>query len=346
MKDTMDIVFDIIKMHVLPNVRPFPKDFDAARWVYGNKSDEEWLTRVVLKESIEISLDIRFSLWNYDNKNYFVISGLELPSKLPDGYEYEAINAGFFTAIIAELELPIKTGISKIYVDEHIMSQSKDEPTYVGHDFNDLAKVFPNIVATKITNRYSGLPGNLSQLASIYIAQNSQFIPLKFMDKTMGQILSLCYVNSSILNYDNILQALFSSNFKFAFLDLYRCVELLFQLVYVDETYEKLKLTIDKTIFLSALDNELSWKPVERNAIKKIFILTPDSSKKELINLIQKISGKKVEHSDWYYDLRCSIVHLKTIQKKFEIHKSQWNELIGETCQVLNYWYSRFPDFK
>ena len=147
------------------------------------------------------------------------------------------------------------------------------------------------------------------------------------------------------MSYDSIVQALLSSHFKFAFLDLYRCIELLYQVIYIDDAHKKLSLTINRTEFLNAIDDKLGWKPNERNAIKKIFIETIDPYKNELQKSIKEIDNQISSFSDWLYDLRCSIVHLKSAQKKFELTHSQWDKLISGMTRLLFYWYQKYQTF-
>ena len=137
-----------------------------------------------------------------------------------------------------------------------------------------------------------------------------------------------------------------SSHFKFSFLDLYRCLEMLYQVIYVDDTHAKLSLTIDKMEFLHAIDDKLSWKPNERNALKKLFTETPLQYKTALCKAIEKVNSQiKSQHSDWLYELRCSIVHLKSTQKKFDLTHQEWDSLLLGMGHLTTYWYQKYQTF-
>ena len=267
------------------------------------------------------------------------------PDFLPNGIKSFPINSGLFTAIITELELPVMSTVTNLQLEQNILSQSKSEPLYVGHDMNDLLPIFPNIFIGEITSQFIGNKNNLPQIVCSYLAINKKFITLPFSTDTLNNLNDLVLLNSNILNYDSIIQALLSSHFKFAFLDLYRCIEMLYQIIYVDDTHKKLSLTIDKTEFLLAIDDKLNWRPNERNAIKKLFAETPEVYKVELNKAIKNVDNQIKSYSDWFYDLRCSIVHLKSVQRNFSLTHEQWDKLILGIGNLTAYWYLKYQTF-
>lgn len=342
----IELLFDIIKIKFdLSSNSNLPSDFYNARWIQGNAIDEDWLTFAVIKSTIEISHEIRFALIEYDSKIFFTATGLENPDKLPTGLVHFPINAGIFTAIISELELPVKSSVTNLYLEQNILSQNNSDPLYVGHDIVDLLPIFPNIFLCEISPQFIGDNTNIHQIVCSYLANNKKFVTLPFSEATLDKMNDLVLLNSKILNYDSIIQSLLSSHFKFSFLDMYRCLEMLYQIIYIDDTYTKLALTIDKTDFLLAIDDKLNWRPNERNALKKLFSETPTTFRVEIDNTIKSISQKKNELSDWLYDLRCSIVHLKSSHRKFELKSQEWDSLIFGIVKLTTYWYQKYQSF-
>lgn len=343
---SIELLFDIIKIKFdLSSYSHLPSDFYNARWIQGKKIEEDWLTFAVFKSTIEISHEIRFAIIEYDTKLFLIATGLEDPDKLPTGITYSPINSGLFTAIVSELELPIKSSVTNLYLEQNILSQNNSDPLYKGHDMVDLLPIFPNIFVCEITPQFIGDNSNIHQIVCSYLANNKKFIGLPFSENTLDKLNELVLLNSKILNYDNIIQSLLSSHFKFSFLDLYRCLEMLYQIIYIDDTHTKLALAIDKTDFLLAIDDKLNWRPNERNALKKLFAETPEPYRNEVNNTIKKISQKKNELSDWLYDLRCSIVHLKSSHKNFELKPQEWDKLIFGIGHLTTYWYQKYQTF-
>jgi hypothetical protein len=342
----IELLFDIIKIKFdLSSQSLLPNDFFSARWIRGKQIEEDWLTFTLFKETIEISHEIRFALIEYDSKLFLIATGLEDPDRLPTGITYYPINSGLFTAIVIELELPVKSSVTNLYLEENILSQNNSDPLYKGHEMVDLLSIYPNIFVGEITAQFIGDNSNIHQIACSYLANNKKFITLPYSEYTLDKLNELVLLNSKILSYDSIFQSLLSSQFKFSFLDLYRCLEMLYQIIYIDDTYRKLALTIDKTDFLVAIDDKLNWRPNERNALKKLFAETPEQYRKEVESAIKKISNKKNEFSDWLYDLRCSIVHLKSTHKNFELKPQEWDKLILGIGHLTTYWYQKYQTF-
>lgn len=342
----IEIVFDLVKLNFdLSTNSVLPQDFYNGRFIKGNTNDKRWISHSKIIKYVEFNREIKFAILELDSSYYFISIGLENPDFLPLGIIEFDVNAGLLTTIISELELSVNKGISNLFLEENILSQSTVDPLYEGHDKSDLARIFPNIYATKITSGFSGDPKSIYQLISFLITLNSKFIFLPFSQKTLDKIQELVASNSTILSYESITQALFSSHFKFAFLDLYRCIELLYQIIYLDETYNKLSLSIDKTHFLIAIENDLGWRPKERTSLMKIFNDTPSSFKFDINKAIKEAAPGVTNYGNWLYDLRCNIVHLKSIQKSFELKERDWEKIIFGTTQLLCYWYNRYPNF-
>jgi hypothetical protein len=346
MNKSMEIVFDLIKIRFdLMSPQILPLNFNSKRWIRGEALEIDWLSNCKIKSNIEISHEIRFALIEYDNNKYFIAIGLEDPDFLPSGLSQFQLNSGCFTTLIAELEVPVKSSISILTLEDKILSQNVDESFYEGHELTDLLSIFPNIFISEITNQYAIDENNLNQLVCNYLTVNSRLIALPFKDVTLNKINELILLNSKILSYETIIQALFSSQFKFAFLDLYRCIELLYQLIHIDEAYSDLLLNINRTDFLIAIEGKLNWRPIERTSLTKIYNDTPLIYKKDLGIAVKSIDSNIKDYSSWLYDLRCNVVHLKSVQRKFDLKSENWERLILGVTGLLCYWYSKYKNF-
>lgn len=347
---TVELLFDLVKIKLDFNTTGVTeRELSYDRWVYGNPDDTEWLAKCLIKEFIVINNELKVGLIEFDGNNYFFVTGLDNPNHLPIGVSFFPLNPGLFVAIISDLEIPVKSDISDLYIEQNILSQSKNDKGYNGHDYNDLIRIFPSISIFKIDSNYIGDYANtksyVRQFFCLYLSCNKKYLPLDFSQNTLQEINKFSCLNSQILNYDNIIQALLSSHYKFTFLDIYRCVELLYQVVYIDEMHQKLTITNSKLDLLENIDNVLKWKPNERNTIQKIFNDTNSVYKTLLVNNIKNITSHKQNISDWIYDLRCSIVHLKPNHKHIDLSQTQWDGIIGGLVKILIFWYTRYSSF-
>lgn len=252
------------------------------------------------------------------------------------------LNAGSFLAICSDLELMVKEEYPPLKIMELILSQHSGIDGYRGHDFNYLIPLFPKISIIKINSDILGVnPDNLELISSLLISYNSEFIKLPINSDTLEKIQQLCYKNFNLFRYDNLFQTLITTNFKFAFLNLYRSVEMLYQLCYISDLGEK--LDIDKIELLNAIDITLKWKPNERNSLCKILNgVSPNERQiltKQLPKIIRETTGKTICSTDalwsWLYDLRCNIVHLKVNHSVINISNKNWNLIFQGLIEVL-----------
>jgi hypothetical protein len=346
MNKAMEVVFDLIKLEFnLFDTSSLPSEFDNKRVIKGEAHESDWLTRCVILDSIEINPENYYVLVEHSSKQYFIAIGGKPPENVVSGLDSIDNNAGLFTALISELEIQVKPDITLQYLEQFIISQNDFDSLYKGHEYLDLAKVFPSMYVYDITLDYAGNAENLNQLVCHYLTSNPNLIALPYSDSTVRIINDLILLNSDIISYESILQSLLSSNFKFAFLDLYRCIEMLYQIVYIDEAYDHLGLSIDKTTFLQVIDTKLNWRPVERNSIKKIISDTPSTDLSFITSEIRKIDPNLKDVSNWIYDLRCNIVHLKKFQVQVSIQKKNWDGIIKGVTQILVFWYGKYQTY-
>lgn len=324
--------------------------FNKKRWVYGDSLDKDWLINCKIIENHEITNDIRYGFMEYNNEEFYFVTGLNRAQNLPSGLEEEPLNPGVFLAIASELELSILSSVSLMQIENEILYQHVDSYKYIGHNLSDLAPFFPNIFILKVTPEYPGELPRTQQFFAMLLSCNPQYLYLKFEKKTLDSVLNLSLTNSNILSYDNIIHALLSSNYKYTFLDLYRCIEQLYQIVHIESAYVNLRLDqmdlISRTQFLETIDLHLSWKPQERSTLEKIFSMTPEMDKKEIFSYYHLIKkNKDANVSSKLYDLRCNIVHLKTSQKSIMHNNEEWEKIISGICSLLVYWYNKFSAF-
>lgn len=346
MNKAIEIVFDLIKLKFdLSDAASLPSEFYNKRVIKGDASASDWLTRCVIYDSIEINPENYYVLVKYSGKNYFIAIGGKTPENPVSGLDLIDNNAGLFTALISELEIQVKPDVTLQYLEQYILSQSDFDSLYSGHEYVEIAKVFPAMYVYEVTIDYAGNPENINQLVCHYLTSNPSLIALPYSNDTVNLLNDLTLLNSEIISYESIVQSLLSSNFKFAFLDLYRCIEMLYQIVYIDEAYDHLGLSMDKTTFLQAIDSKLNWRPVERNSIKKIINDTPPTELSHIISEIKKIEPNLKDVSNWIYDLRCNIVHLKKFQTQVTIQKKNWDGIIKGVTQILVFWYRKYQTY-
>lgn len=352
----MKSVFDIIKTAISLDNENRTQHFDDERWIKGTQEEEAWLEKFKLELSISITHEIHFCLGSYNGENYFFAIGLALPTAIPSGWVEVGLNAGVGVAIIVEMQLPIKPDITTKYLEENILALSKAQDTdYKGHDWSDIQKLFPTIFLAKITKDFTGYEKNLDLLTCQYLLNNKKFLILPFYDETLEALNELLNVESPLLNYETILNALLSYHFKFTFLALYRSVELLYSIIYIIRVYEieikvgnnprvkPLENKVTKSELLEILHKGLSWRPREREALEMLFNKTDSTTKSLMKSLAQSNpSAPDISTAHKLYNLRNTIVHLRLLEQDKtagQLKPEAWNNIIRALIVFIKYWY-------
>lgn len=342
---SITLLFELIQVQ-FDLLEPLPSDFFDDRYLTLDTNEKDWLSYCKVLSKLEVAKEQYYAIVKYDSELYFIVINNRDNIHLPSGLEFYDLNLGLFTVIITELEIPVKTGITNLYLTDKVLSQSKNNPDYTGHNSEYLYEIFPKITVCKFANQFIGNSENLLQIVCLFLSTNKHFLTLPFSTRTLESISEVILVGSQILNYDNIIQSLLSSNFKFSFLDFYRCIEMLYQIVYIEDAYQHLTLSINKRNFLNTIDQKLRWRPTERAALKKIFNETQDAYKDAIVKAIKSINNTNLNYSDWIYDLRCNIVHLKSEQVSYNFRSDQWDSLIYGLSRIILFWYQRYITFE
>ncbi len=134
--------------------------------------------------------------------------------------------------------------------------------------------------------------------------------------------------------FENILASYVASDFKFAYLDLYRCIEALQPLYFLKAFYDQLALT-GKSLqnFYSDFYETTRLEPKLEDSLKKLL---------DSININYQYADKQNYSPSLYlYKLRNQIVHLRPKQTNNLIPKSidDWNLLIFDMLTIVQELY-------
>lgn len=347
-KANQNIFDNIILYYLFSDESVEDSDLFKNRYIFGTKEEKNYLKnfKIETNSCINIWNNVILAFARYQNERYLISIGIE-QLNTPNGIDKVDLNAGIFTAIVSDFNLMVNKNISANIVAQKILSLHVDADEYIGHSFNDLIFLFPQITIYKINDQvYSGDINSLEQMACIVLSHNKALLSLPFSDNTLESFRELCCHNYSTIKYDNLLQAITSTNFKFAFLDIYRSIEMLYQVCYITDI-EKNVQNIDRDVLLKAIDTHLSWKPNERNSLVKIINSLKVSDKpvlfKQISKVIKETSGQICVKEDaiinWIYDLRCNIVHLKTYHPTLILTNKNWDTLLYVIIEFVSHAY-------
>ncbi|WFP50300.1 hypothetical protein PL263_19685 [Methylomonas sp. EFPC3] len=290
--------------------------------------------------------NVKIGRFLYENIEYLVLTQInktnpsyeEISRHLESlGIVEQEVNAGLFLVIATEANLQRISPLDLRELDE-IFFDEYDE-NYQGHDFYDLIKFIEIFAIFKIdaNSIYSGR--NYIETGYFICSQFQEFIKLP-MQPLISDYISMLQEDSPVLK-ENIFLSLTATHYKHAFIELYRCIEVLYvmprsimlknKLSYSNPAYELARHCID----------ELGWRKREEDSLCRIF--------KDIDEKIIETSGIQsvsFAENSWSFDgtddqkkshealaikiyrIRNQLVHQLYPNNELKIMDSDWNPLI------------------
>ena len=312
------------------------------RYIATSPDEKDWLKHLIITEKINILPTVRACIVEYANTMYFVLIGLKTNQFVCDNtiLESEPINAGLLTALLAEEFVDFNINFNTLEFYDNMVFQHQDT-SYKGHDYTEFLDYLQPIEFFKIPLGSVLIKGDLNRILCFVFSANRQNIILNFESNLLETISELSLVGSDKIAYGLLLNSLLSTNYKHAFLELYRLIERLFPINYLKEFHSKVNTELTFLEFTATLETITSWRPKEDEAIDKIFLNSKPSTLENFNFFLQSSpSLSNFSPSSYFYKLRNSIVHYRAIHEEFKLSDNQWNQIIKSTLYLIDEHYS------
>jgi len=303
----------------------------------GDATCQQWLKEVKIENNVRLFPDF-YSAWlTYKNDIYLVLVNYEFQSQIPNFLQEETLKAGAWVAIIDELDLSLKkdTDLSKL---EELL-ESDWEITIINQidykkiefqkeiDGFSLKNFFPSISLHKIINQFNKKE-ELTQITGFVLTQSKSYHLLPYTDDVLKEFKNTFENGNKHIPFENILASYAASDFKFAYLDLYRCIEALQPLYFFKDFYDRLNLK-NKSLqeFYSDFYDSTKLEPKLEDSLKKLL---------NSIKITYQYQYKGTVSSN-LYKLRNQIVHLRPSQSNNLVPQSidDWNKLILDMLKIV-----------
>lgn len=334
-------VSNVEKMKILPN--PDGSAIASEKDIFLNAS----------KLEVDYILNnVKVGKFSYNNDDYLLITQIDAydpTTKTVFGYlessgifEQE-INAGLFLFLVKDADLQRIASVSLL--EENIFFDQYDGE-YQGHDFSDLLEFVEDFTVFKI-DANSAFKGRDSIEASYFIcAQFEKFIRLP-IQALVKDYLAVLQEQSAVLK-ENVFLSLTATHYKHAFLELYRCIEVLYILPRSIMLKAKLAYTNPAYELARHCSNELGWRRREEDSLARIF-----KDIDEAVIAASGIQGASFAIAEWAFDgtdtqkkshealaakiyrIRNQLVHQLFPDDEIAIADSDWIILIRFTLDVI-----------
>ncbi|WP_377481078.1 MAG: hypothetical protein P2A85_13940 [Microcoleus anatoxicus] len=244
------------------------------------------------------------------------------------------------------MKIPLSHKVSAYEIAEEILYES--ENSTIEYNFSLIANCFEPFSVYRIQEDSAFLKKDdidLIRISGFYALKNSQLIALNFSCKTLDKFEKVFFEGSESIPYENLLFSLVSVSWKYSFLDIYRCIERLFCISYLDVFHKELKITDSLLKFSADVEKYIGWKPKENEAVNKLV----DDSPEEALQLVREIKTlldgtEEGKCGDFIYKIRNSIVHFRPATQSINLDDKKWDMLIRASLYIVEYWYNQYEE--
>ena len=310
------------------------------RWLA--RKDEEDLSLMVNAEVKVLALGARtftISIENGDDK-YYCFSGLAIPDQLPTALDEVEPTPGLFACVVYCAKLQALGTASQ--ARDILEQQYARQPGYAGHELSGIAPLFPSLYFVKMR---AGVDAPylqvLERVAGAYIAAGYPGHPLEVDNRLRLRLLSLFEAGADTIPFSLPLQGLLSYNWPSLFLDLYRCLEQLYTALKLKGLVEKISHKGSLAELAHLLEEELSWRPKEQDALASILALSSNDTRSKILSAFEFDVAELTDYSSSkcaksIYKLRNSHVHFRPAMKAEPKSSAQWNEIVTAMCDAVD----------
>ena len=305
--------------------------------------EKQFFLGLIIKKTEQLLHDVKICEFEYSNARYVVFVNLsqyfnETIMDELNNYEIfpEELNTGIFLSLVKDAGVAIPKNIDTNYLEEYILYQQED-PEYKGHSLEDLAKCFEPLSIFKIGINSSFIDVTMNDICYFIYCNIDSLIHLDFQGMQY-QFIDMLRPENKIPK-ENIFLAYTATHWKHSFLELYRCIEGLYQLPRIMELKAALNLQISGYELVSHCFDKLGWRSKEEDAFCRL--IKSNMSKTVMqgcsldsISLFADVTLDWVTDDDYdrsckkvakkVYKLRNSLVHHTEIENKMSLNNNEW----------------------
>lgn len=334
---------------------------DAKRCIETDDREKEWLQKLTVQNTQIILPTFTTASFEFEENKYFVtIGSMSQLLTEPEIIQEEELNGGMITALIFELQIPVKQSARALEIVDEIFYEPDEEITKYRYD--KVSQFFEPIFVYRVQDECPFIESinntstvNIVRLSGFYLTKHRQIISLRFEKETIFIFERLFLEGANNIPFDNLVFSLVSVYWRYSFLDVYRCIERLFSLSFLEELHQDLGIDNSLSLlqFSAKIEKYIGWRAEESKAINKLI----DNSPQGAIDIVQEvkrfIDSQQADTlpsnpGEVIYKIRNFIVHcrpatdLKIINNIMD--NKHWNKLIRASLLIIEYWYHKYDD--
>jgi hypothetical protein len=315
-----------------------------ARWIKKRDDPDLDLMKEAEIRKLSLGVDTFAVSLRHSSKLFFGISTFPEPTEdCPNFYKIEA-SPGLFASFVFATGL--RSVATRAEARDTLEDQYQGFDDYGGHELALVTRLFPKIHFYEISAYEDNLYlQNLESMTGAFVARSYPGVPLALSRDTLRKISSLFESGAEEIPYPLLLQGLLSSRFDNFFLELYRCIEQLYAVPLLTKLKSKINHSSPIVELARHLEEVISWRPRENEALAGLLAGVQDTTRKEIIGALcptgattPKSTAKNCAAR--IYDLRNSLVHFRPGLTRSEFDVAGWNRIISVMIDVLSEIYA------
>ena len=349
MIDANKYIFEVLAEFVQTSEVAVPVS-NNKRCIETNTKDKKWLQELKIINKQLLLPNFQTASFEFNSQKYFVAVGWQSKQTIDSDevIEFVQLNAGIVTALLFELKIPLSHEANPYDIAENILYDDPINSIIKYEDYSLISNVFEPFSVYRIPENSPFIEKNdidLIRISGFYALKNSQLIALKFSSKTFDKFENIFFEGSKNIPYENLLFSLVSVSWKYSFLDIYRCIEMLFPLSYLEIFHKELKIADSLLKFSADVEKYMGWKPKEKDAVNKLIDESPEEARKLLREIKKLLDGTEEGNcGDFVYKIRNSIVHFRPATQSINIEDNNWDMLIRASLYIVEYWYKQYDE--
>lgn len=340
-------LFDVLRSHTAKSV-----EYPLYQALYTNTSDiEDELiesSKVIdwHKESLS-KLDI---LIEFQGNVYYCFTGDSVtPDRInSDYFEVEdVLFKGLWTLVQSQFAKSCLTSAPSMEIYNEVLSfdeSSENTNSAKEIDVNDIIPYFVNLNAFMVK---PDTPYSFKDLYQIkgYFNVKYEKNSLPFNESIRTNFLSIFESGLKSVPMDIVELAYVSSQYKQAFLELYRCLEQLYPIPTLKRLLQSDGITLTCPITTAELlETQLNWRPKESDAIEAVFKDLDEVIIAKFDDVKSDTEYTSLGNAAFVYRLRNANVHFRKKLGKGSLDNSKWELLIDTMLEATLHLYNKYDD--
>lgn len=324
-----------------------------------------------------------------EKNRYFVITEIDFETVAFDTNHIAVHNenrSAFFLFLGGKSVLNVKKDSIETFSDNRLFKDDDDSFEYMTnlkgevikiegspiriHYLDDLEEYYEKFTIFKITPDGDFAKATSWQIVSYLMAKQTKYRWLPFEDLTIDAYETMTQVASPNIPYELICESLLSNKWKYAYKDLYRCIEGLYTYPHVTGFRHDISCnTVSLKKLASSIERKLGWRPTEIEAFSLLLkevdtsildtcieLFTDEGIKSWdsdvlAIQQLEEASGRDMHKIRQYqkiihekkagyaakklYLLRNSLVHFRPALDTIDKDDTEWNKIIVSMLALI-----------